>query len=116
MNNIDPMEVEAMIDAKKVKTEKVSLLRRLKRWHQRGNIQRFRRIKTSLIRVGSAVFIAGFTSFLAGVSMAPSKLTSFSQMGVFLMLIMFVSWAYATWFFLPILSFLGPIDRFGDIP
>lgn len=96
-------------------TRSISMFQRLKRWHRRGNLQRFRRIKTSLIRVGSAVFIAGFTSFLAGLSMAPSKLTAFSQMGIFLMLIMFVSWTYATWFFLPLLSFIGPIDKFGDI-
>jgi len=89
---------------------------RFRQWHQHGNSQRFLRIKNSLVRVGSAVFIAGFTSFLAGVSMAPSKLTSFSQMGFFLMLIMFISWLFATWFFLPLLSFIGPIDRFGDIP
>ena len=96
--------------------KKESIHQRIRKWHQRGNLQRFRRIKNSLIRVGSAVFIAGFTSFLAGLSMAPSKLTSFSQMGFFLMLIMFVSWLFATWFFLPLLSFIGPIDKFGDIP
>jgi len=73
-------------------------------------------MKNSLVRVGSAVFMAGLTSFLAGLSMAPSKLTSFSQMGFFLMLIMFISWLFATWFFLPLLSFIGPIDKFGDIP
>lgn len=96
--------------------KKESLFQRFKKRHQQGNSQRFRRIKNSLTRVGSAVFIAGFTSFLAGLSMAPSKLTSFSQMGFFLMLIMFISWLFATWFFLPLLSFIGPIDRFGDIP
>ncbi|CAF3652461.1 unnamed protein product, partial [Rotaria sordida] len=93
-----------------------TLFQRFKKRHQYGNIQRFRRIKNSLVRVGSAVFMAGFTSFLAGLSMAPSKLTSFSQMGFFLMLIMFISWLFATWFFLPLLSFIGPIDKFGDIP
>lgn len=100
----------------KIAHEKSPCCQGLKRRHQQGNIQRFRRIKNSLTRVGSAVFIAGFTSFLAGVSMAPSKLTSFSQMGFFLMLIMFISWLFATWFFLPLLSFIGPIDQFGDIP
>jgi len=95
---------------------KQTFLQRWKKRHQQGSIQRCRRIKTSLMRVGSAVFIAGFTSFLAGLSMAPSKLTSFSQMGFFLMLIMFISWLFATWFFLPLLSFIGPIDKFGDIP
>lgn len=95
---------------------KRSIFTRLRKYHRKGNTQRFRRIKNSLIRVGSAVFIAGFTSFLAGLSMAPSKLTSFSQMGFFLMLIMGVSWVYATWFFLSLLSFMGPTDKFGDIP
>jgi predicted RND superfamily exporter protein len=100
----------------KNEAKKSSLFSRFKAYHRKGNLQRFRRIKNGLIRVGSAVFIAGFTSFLAGLSMAPSKLTSFSQMGFFLMLIMCVSWLYATWFFLPLLSFIGPIDKFGDIP
>ncbi len=100
----------------KINSEHKTFFRRFKKRHQQGNLQRFRRMKTSLTRVGSAVFIAGFTSFLAGLSMAPSKLTSFSQMGFFLMLIMFISWLFATWFFLPLLSFIGPIDKFGDIP
>ncbi len=114
-NPIEPLLLEQVSHEEKQPTQ-LSLFTRTKTWHRRGNLQRFRRIKNSLIRVGSAVFIAGFTSFLAGLSMAPSKLTSFSQMGYFLMLIMFVSWLYATWFFLPLLSFLGPIDKFGDIP
>ena len=100
----------------KIKHEKTTCCQRLNKRHEQGQNQRFRRMKNSLTRVGSAVFIAGFTSFLAGVSMAPSKLTSFSQMGFFLMLIMCISWLFATWFFLPILSFIGPIDQFGDIP
>jgi predicted RND superfamily exporter protein len=100
----------------KVTHEKQTCFQRIKNQHQQGSLQRFRRMKNSLTRVGSAVFIAGFTSFLAGVSMAPSKLTSFSQMGFFLMLIMCISWLFATWFFLPLLSFIGPTDQFGDIP
>jgi hypothetical protein len=116
--NEDPTEqfLLEQIPSEKKQGNKQSIFKRLKAWHRKGNLQRFRRIKNSLTRVGSAVFIAGFTSFLAGLSMAPSKLTSFSQMGFFLMLIMFVSWLFATWFFLPLLSFIGPIDRFGDIP
>ena len=116
LNNGNPLGDELLEqDPEEKTTPSISVFQRLKRWHRRGNLQRFRRMKTSLVRVGSAVFIAGFTSFLAGLSMAPSKLTSFSQMGIFLMLIMFVSWTYATWFFLPLLSFIGPIDKFGDI-
>lgn len=119
LSNGNPSEqfsIEHGSQHQKSSVTKPSIFSRIKTWHRRGNFQRFRRIKNSLIRVGSAVFIASLTSFLAGVSMAPSKLTSFSQMGYFLMLIMFISWLYATWFFLPLLSFLGPIDKFGDIP
>ena len=47
--------------------EKETFIQRIKKRHQQGSLQRFRRIKTSLMRVGSAVFIAGFTSFLAGL-------------------------------------------------
>ncbi|CAF1168574.1 unnamed protein product [Adineta ricciae] len=115
-DNLNEQSLLEQVSNPKAHSKKSSVFSRIKTWHRRGNLQRFRRIKNSLIRVGSAVFIAGLTSFLAGVSMAPSKLTSFSQMGYFLMLIMFVSWLYATWFFLPLLSFLGPIDKFGDIP
>ncbi|CAF0835282.1 unnamed protein product [Rotaria sordida] len=118
LNNGNPIE-QLLLEQLPQKTKKLSqpsLFKRIKIWHKKGNLQRFRRIKNSLIRVGSAVFIAGFTSFLAGLSMSPSKLTSFSQMGFFLMLIMFISWLYATWFFLPLLSFIGPIDKFADIP
>ncbi len=118
LNNGNPTEqfILEQIPSKKKQEKKPSLYSRFRAYHKKGNLQRFRRIKNSLSRVGSAVFIAGFTSFLAGLSMAPSKLTSFSQMGFFLMLIMCVSWLYATWFFLPLLSFIGPTDKFGDIP
>ncbi|CAF3558272.1 unnamed protein product [Rotaria sp. Silwood1] len=115
-NHKEKFEIDKTIIDNEHSNKKETLFQRIKKQHQYGNIQRFRRIKNSLIRVGSAVFIAGFTSFLAGLSMAPSKLTSFSQMGFFLMLIMFISWLFATWFFLPLLSFIGPIDKFGDIP
>ncbi len=119
LNNGNPTEqflLEQLPSESRKETKKPSLFSRLRTYHKKGNLQRFYRIKNSLIRVGSAVFIAGFTSFLAGLSMAPSKLTSFSQMGFFLMLIMCISWFYATWFFLPLLSFIGPTDKFGDIP
>ncbi|CAF4407551.1 unnamed protein product, partial [Rotaria magnacalcarata] len=118
LTNGNPTEQLLLEQVPQTKKElpKPSVFEQIRAWHRKGNVQRFSRIKNSLIRVGSAVFIAGFTSFLAGLSMSPSKLTSFSQMGFFLMLIMFVSWLFATWFFLPLLSFLGPIDKFADIP
>ncbi len=49
--------------------------------------ERAARVKESVSRVGSAVFMAAFTTFAAGFSMTLSSLISFRQMGQFLMTI-----------------------------
>ena len=80
-----------------------------------SNKERFFRINDSFKRVGSAVAMAAVTTFLAGLSMYPSNLTSFSKMGQFLMLVMFTSYLYATFFFVPLCALFGPTNNFGDI-
>jgi hypothetical protein len=59
--------------------------------------------------------MAALTTFLAGASMFPSGLTSFSKMGQFLMLVMCTSYLYATFFFVPMLSIFGPTKNFGKL-
>lgn len=59
-------------------------MRLLYKEHQ---IERETRVTESISRVGSAVFMAAFTTFAAGFSMTLSSLTSFRQMGQFLMTI-----------------------------
>ena len=58
--------------------------RLLYREHQ---AERETRVRESISRVGSAVFMAAFTTFAAGFSMTLSSLSSFRQMGQFLMTI-----------------------------
>ena len=55
--------------------------------YQIHQIERETRVIESITRVGSAVFMAAFTTFAAGFSMTLSALTSFRQMGQFLMTI-----------------------------
>ncbi|CAF4435241.1 unnamed protein product, partial [Adineta steineri] len=74
------------------------------------------RVTESISRVGSAVFMAAFTTFAAGFSMTLSALTSFRQMGQFLMTIMFMSWVFAMFFFLPLCAIIGPVGKCGSIP
>jgi predicted RND superfamily exporter protein len=66
-------------------------------------------------RVGSAVVMAAFTTFLAGLSMYPSRITSFTKMGQFLMLVMCSSYLFATFFFVPMCALFGPTQDFGNI-
>ncbi len=55
--------------------------------YQEHQIERETRVTESISRVGSAVFMAAFTTFAAGFSMTLSSLSSFRQMGQFLMTI-----------------------------
>jgi predicted RND superfamily exporter protein len=55
--------------------------------YKEHQIERETRVTESISRVGSAVFMAAFTTFAAGFSMTLSALTSFRQMGQFLMTI-----------------------------
>lgn len=54
---------------------------------QEQQAEREKRVTESASRVGSAVFMAAFTTFAAGFSMTLSSLSSFQQMGQFLMTI-----------------------------
>ena len=71
------------------------------------------RLLQVLRRVGMAVTMVSLTTFLAGLSMTGARIKSFKQLGVFLMLIMGVSWVYAVFFFLPLLALISRVfDRF----
>ncbi|CAF0937150.1 unnamed protein product [Didymodactylos carnosus] len=78
--------------------------------------EREMRVQESVARVGSAVFMAAFTTFAAGFSMTLSSLSSFRQMGQFLMTIMLTSYVFATFFFLPLCAIMGPVGNCGSIP
>ncbi|CAF1345926.1 unnamed protein product [Rotaria sordida] len=70
--------------------------------YKQQQIERETRVTESISRVGSAVFMAAFTTFAARFSMTLSSLTAFRQMGQFLMTIMLTSWVFSMFFFLPL--------------
>ncbi|CAF0819815.1 unnamed protein product [Rotaria sp. Silwood1] len=84
--------------------------------YKQQQIERETRVTESISRVGSAVFMAAFTTFAAGFSMTLSSLTAFRQMGQFLMTIMFTSWVFSMFFFLPLCAIIGPVGKCGSIP
>lgn len=70
----------------------------------------------SLSRMGSAIAMAAFTTFVAGAMMMPSNVLAYTQLGTFMMLIMCISWAFATFFFQCMCRCLGPQGTCGQIP
>ncbi|CAF0998227.1 unnamed protein product [Rotaria sordida] len=84
--------------------------------YKEQQVERETRVTESVSRVGSAVFMAAFTTFAAGFSMTLSSLCAFRQMGQFLMTIMLTSWSFAMFFFLPLCAIIGPVGTCGSIP
>ena len=72
------------------------------------------RVICSIGRMGTAVAMAAFTTFLAGALMMPSTVLAYRQLGTFLMLIMSISWFYSTFFLQSLLRTLGPQGGFGQ--
>uniref|UniRef100_A0A3Q3KCJ4 Protein dispatched homolog 1 n=3 Tax=Monopterus albus TaxID=43700 RepID=A0A3Q3KCJ4_MONAL len=70
----------------------------------------------SLSRMGSAIAMAALTTFVAGAMMMPSTVLAYTQLGTFMMLIMCISWAFATFFFQCMCCCLGPQGTCGQIP
>ena len=69
---------------------------------------RSHRVKSSFRTVGPAVVMAALTSFLAGTPEVVSKISSFRNLGIFLMLVMACSWLYATFLFQSLCHCIGP--------
>ena len=47
--------------------------------------------------------------------MTPSQVLVYIQMSQFLMLVMFVSWLFSTFFFLPLCAVIGPTGNVGQL-
>lgn len=72
------------------------------------------RVVTSISRMGSPVAMAALTTFLVGAIMMPSTVLAYRKLGTFLMVVMSMSWAFATFFFQALLRTLGPAGGFGQ--
>ena len=80
------------------------------------NRQRIDRTCEAYAKVGSAVMMAAFTTFIAGACMLGCRILSYTQLGIFLMVVMAISWVFASFFFMSLCGKLGPQDTFAQIP
>ncbi|CAK9826246.1 Protein dispatched homolog 1 [Anthophora retusa] len=76
--------------------------------------ERKNRVKTALTQMGGPTLMASLTSGAAGAFMLPSCVLAYIQIGIFLLLVMGVSWIYATFFLCPVLAIIGPSSHFAQ--
>jgi predicted RND superfamily exporter protein len=62
----------------------------------------------SLSMMGGPTLMAAMTTGLAGALMLPSQVLAYTQIGVFLVVVMTVSWLYSTMFLMSALAYAGP--------
>ncbi|XP_076375765.1 protein dispatched-like isoform X1 [Megalopta genalis] len=72
------------------------------------------RVKTALSQMGGPTLMAALTSGAAGALMLPSCVLAYIQIGIFLLLVMSISWSYATFFLCPLLAIIGPSFQFAQ--
>ena len=66
------------------------------------------KVQEAFARVGAPVAMAAFTTFLAGLAMHPGRIIAYKQFSVFLMIVMPMSWSYATFLLQSICVVIGP--------
>ncbi|CAG0916730.1 unnamed protein product [Notodromas monacha] len=69
----------------------------------------------ALSAVGAPVAMGAVTTFLAGVTLLPSRVLAHVQIGIFLIVLMTVSWAMSTFLFVPLLALCECNDEKKDV-
>uniref|UniRef100_A0A182NZ92 SSD domain-containing protein n=1 Tax=Anopheles dirus TaxID=7168 RepID=A0A182NZ92_9DIPT len=84
--------------------------------HYRLSTEPDRRSSTrfSLQRMLGPTAMAAITTGIAGALMLPSSVLAYIQIGVFLVIVMSISWLYATFFLMSLLRLVGPQYGFGQ--
>uniref|UniRef100_A0A182Q1X4 SSD domain-containing protein n=1 Tax=Anopheles farauti TaxID=69004 RepID=A0A182Q1X4_9DIPT len=84
--------------------------------HYRLSTEPDRRSSTrfSLQRMLGPTAMAAITTGIAGALMLPSSVLAYIQIGVFLVIVMSISWLYATFFLMSLLRLIGPQYGFGQ--
>jgi hypothetical protein len=66
------------------------------------------RVVTALTKMGPTISMGALTTLVAGCVLMLSGVLFYHQFGVFLALCMFLSWGFSTFYFLSILTLVGP--------
>ena len=73
------------------------------------------RVTETMHLVGSAVTMAALTTFVSGASLLQGRILFYQRFGVFLMMVMVMSWGFSNFFFMSICRLIGPLRNIGDI-
>ena len=73
------------------------------------------RSRNSLITMTPAITLAAFSTFLAGALVLPSTVLTYYEFGVFLMMVMSISWVHGTFFFQSLCMVIGPTGSCGNV-
>ena len=68
------------------------------------DLDRHARVVDAIKNISSPVAMAAATTFLVGACLMPSTVLAYRQLGIFLMIVISVSWTYATFFFQSLLE------------
>ncbi|XP_059612470.1 protein dispatched [Phlebotomus argentipes] len=71
-------------------------------------------VRFALVRMIGPTSMAAVTTGIAGALMLPSHVLAYIQIGIFLLVVMTISWLYATFFLTSLLSLVGPQYGFGQ--
>lgn len=78
------------------------------------NTNRQASTRQAISSMGGSTAMAALTTGAAGAFMIPSTVLAYVQIGVFLIVVMSVSWVYSTFLFNAMLSVFGPERGFGQ--
>lgn len=73
------------------------------------------RVKAALRQMGGPTLMAAATTGASGAFMLPSQVLAYIQIAIFLILVMGISWLYATLFLCPMLAIIGPSPGFAQL-
>jgi len=77
------------------------------------NFARATAISKALYLMACPSLMGAITTGATGVFMLPSDVLPYFQLGIFLIIIMFVSWLYSTFYLVSLLSIIGPESDHG---
>lgn len=69
----------------------------------------------ALRSLSAAITMAAFSTFMAGACMLPATVLSYLQLGIFLTLVMVISWFYGIFLFMSLCRTIGPKGMFAQI-
>ena len=81
-----------------------------------AQVNRKLRVQESFRKVGSSIFMAAATTFIAGACIMPTIVLFYTQLGTFLMIVMTCSWLFSSFFFQSLCYVIGPNGNFSQIP